>query len=167
MSRFEAEYTITLQDAVDVSWTYARPTRRKMTLIGGLVAVAAFATWWVTAFPLALGLAAAGSALVVLLINSRLFLRLQVRWTPATRVGSRYSIVVGPEGTTFSVDGVSATVDWHAVTRVLEDDKAIVLMQGKVLVGVISKRGLGSPNAVEDFKRMVRAYAPDAAWESS
>jgi hypothetical protein len=164
MSSFEAEYTITPQDAVDVSWTYGRPTRRKATLLVGPVAVAAFATWWITAFPLALGLAA-GAALVVILINSRLFLRLQVRWTPATRVGSRYSIAVGMDGIAFSVDGVNATVDWPAVTRVLEDGKAIVLMQGKVLVGVISKRGLGSSTAVEDFKRMVRSYAPDASWE--
>ncbi|MGH2488114.1 MAG: YcxB family protein [Candidatus Limnocylindria bacterium] len=164
MSQFEADYTITPQDAVDVSWTHARSTRRKVTLIGGLVAVVAFATWWLTTLPLALGLAA-GVAMVVLLVNSRLFLRLQVRWTPATRVGSRYSIAVGAEGITFSVDGVSATVDWQAVTRVLEDKNAIVLMQGKVPVGVISKRGLGGPIAVEEFKRMVRAFAPDASWD--
>jgi len=164
MSAFEVEYTITSDDAVDVSWTYGRSTRRKTILIAGAVAVVALAIWFVSSFALAFGIFV-GATLLVLLSISRLPLKLFVRWTPATRVGTKVSLALTPDGIAVRYDGVSGMVEWRAVTRILEDARAIVLLQGKAPVALISKRALGSSDAVEAFKREVRTYAPGGVWD--
>jgi len=164
MTVFEAEYTITAEDAIDVSWAFNRPGRRRTTLVAGAIAGVAFATWWVTSFPLAAGIVG-GAAVLLVLTWSRWWLRLLIRWTPATRVGSKFAIALTSEGVTQGFEGISGMVEWGTITRVLEDKRAIVLLQRKIAVALISKRGLGSATAVEDFKRIVRANVPDAPWE--
>ena len=164
MTAFEAEYTITAEDAVNVSWAFNRSGRRRTVLVTAAIAIVSFATWVATSFPLAAGIAA-GALALLLLSSTRLLLRLQVRWTPATRVGSELAIALTTAGVAQSSAGISGIVEWGTVTRVIEDERAIVLAQGKVPVAPISKRGLGSATAVDDFKRVVRTYAPGASWE--
>lgn len=50
MSAFEVEYTITADDAVDVSWTYGRSTRRRTIVIASAVALIALFIWFVSSF---------------------------------------------------------------------------------------------------------------------
>ena len=162
-SEFEVEYTITRDDAVDVSWTYGRASRRKTLLIGGAAAMASLAVWFVSQVSLALT-ASVFATLIVLLSVTRPWLRLMVRWTPATRVGTRCSLTLSGDGIAYRYDGVTGMIDWKAVTRVLEDDKAIVVLQGKAPLVAISKRALGSAMAVEAFKRELSRNAPSALW---
>jgi hypothetical protein len=164
-SGLEFDYTYTSDDAVNASWLYGRSARRRTLLIVGAVALFALAIWFVTSIPFAFGFFTAALAWGLLSV-SRLWMRLMIRLSPAVRVGARISIAVTPDGITYRTDGLSGEIQWQAVTKVLEDNRAIVLLQRKVPLLSLAKRVFVSPATEETFKDLVRSRAPHASWQA-
>jgi hypothetical protein len=162
----EFEFTFTREDAVNANALFTRSRRKKVAL--------AFAAFSVVG--LALFLLAHQSESLVLLIVAALGSLFEL--TPASvwvtvrlnesrlRVGTKLKVTVKTEGIFVVSAGLAAQYEWQAVTVVLEDGKAIVLLQGKAPLLLMAKRAFASPDALQRFSEFVRWGAPRAEWRN-
>jgi len=160
----EFEFTFTRDDAVDVNSLFTRSRRRKIA-----VAFAAFSVLGLALFLLAhqseslvlFIVAALGSLFELTPASVWVMVRLN---ESALRVGTKLKVTLKPEGIFLVSAGLAAQYEWQAVTVVLEDGKAIVLLQGKAPLLMIAKRALPSPSAWQGINDYVRWGAPSAEW---
>jgi hypothetical protein len=144
-------FTVGLDDMTDT----VRLSTRKFALTGSAV----FAI-------LGLGLAATGrpwglfvAALGILVI---LFWRFPVidRWLlqrrAASRIGTECEVWLDDTGVAYRQTGLNGHVDWKTVTRILDNDRSLILLQGGIPLIAIPKRAFASPEAAAEFVAAVR-----------
>ena len=160
----EFEFTYTRSDAVDTNALFGRSRRRRAAAFFAALSVFGIALWllapiWSSVLLVIFG---AVSSLVQL---SPAPVWLAVRMNESVlRVGTKMKVTLTPKGMSIQATGRSASYEWQAVTTVLEDRKAIVLLQGKAPLVLMPKRVLDSPGALQGFKDFVRSAAPRAVW---
>jgi YcxB-like protein len=162
----EFEFTITREDAVNTNALFTRSRRRKVAL-----AFAAFFVLGVILFLLApqpessVLLIVAAAAILFELTPAAVWVMVRLNES-ALRVGTQLKVTLKPEGIFVASAGLAAQYEWPAVSVVLEDAKAIVLLQGKAPLLMIAKRALASPTAFQDVKEYVHRGAPSAEWRT-
>ena len=132
-----------------------RLATRKLALGGGVVFIV-----------LGVGLFAAGieaglivAALGLLALADWRF-PLSDRWfihrRASARIGAVCEVWLDDAGVAYRQTAISGHIDWNAITRISEDDRAIILMQGGLALLAIPKRAFGSPDAATQFVAKVR-----------
>jgi hypothetical protein len=85
-------------------------------------------------------------------IGDRWFIRRQL----AARIGATSEIWLDEAGIAYRQTGFTGHIDWEAITRIIEDDRAIIFMQGGIALMAIPKRAFGSSEAATQFVSKVR-----------
>jgi len=79
-----------------------------------------------------------------------------IRRRAAARIGAVCEIWLDEAGIAYRQTGINGHIDWEAITRIIEDDRAIIVMQGGIALMAIPKRAFGSPEASTQFLSKVR-----------
>jgi hypothetical protein len=145
-------FTVSLDDMIS--------TQRLATRKGALVAAALI-------IALGLGLLALGhrgglivaafGLLVGIAWRFPLIDRWQVRRRAAARIGSECEVWLDDTGVAYRQAGLDGHIDWKAITRIVEDGRTVILMQGGIGLIAIPLRAFRSPDDAARFLAAVRA----------
>jgi hypothetical protein len=144
-------FTITLDDMVD---THRLATRKYALAVGFLliflgVGIAA------VVHPAGLGVAVVGG-LTLLEWRFPTLDRWFIRRRAAPRIGATCEVWLDETGIAYRQAGLSGHIDWPLVTRIIEDDRSLLVMQGGLALLGLPKRAFDSPEATARFVTAVR-----------
>ncbi len=147
-------FTVSLDDMMDTT----RLASRKYTFVGGTLAMA-----------IGLGLAAIGirAGMIVAVLGLLVFVlwrfpvidRWLVRRRAAARIDSDCELWLDDSGIAYRQVGLDGHIDLKAITRIMENDRSVILMQGGIGLMAIPLRAFGSPDAATEFLDTVRNKA--------
>jgi hypothetical protein len=150
-----ADWVTTMDDVVDASHLVARSFRRVLTVMGAAVGIAGAAL--VLGGDAGLGVWLLLSAVIVFPV---LFLRPIERAVIGRRVadlvGRSCEVEAGGDGLVFRQAGATGTLEWSAMTGVVENDRTIALTSGRQARLAIPKRAFGSPDRAAAFADLLR-----------
>ena len=79
-----------------------------------------------------------------------------IRRRAAARIGALCEVWLDEAGIAYRQAGLSGHIDWSAITRVIEDDRSVISMQGGLAVMALPKRAFDSPEETARFVTTVR-----------
>jgi YcxB-like protein len=156
-----ADWVTTMDDVVDTSHLLARSFRRFLTILGAVVGLAGAA--------LVLG-GDAGLGVWLLLSGAIVFPVLFFRPVERAVIGRRVAYLVGRsceveaggDGLVFRQAGATGTLEWRAMTGVVENARTIALTSGRQARFAIPKRAFGSPDRAAAFAELLRERIAEA-----
>lgn len=80
-----------------------------------------------------------------------------IRRRAAARIGSECEVWLDNGGVSYRQSGLDGHIDWKAITRIVEDSRTVILMQGGIGLIAIPLRAFESPEAAATFLATVRA----------
>ena len=86
-----------------------------------------------------------------------------IRRRAAARIGALCEVWLDESGIAYRQAGLSGHIAWSAITRIIEDDRSLILMQGGVALMALPKRAFDSPEATARFMTTVRQASDIAA----
>lgn len=144
-------FTITLDDLVDTH----RLATRKYALAIGILAIVLGLGLAAVVHPAALGVAVVGG-LTLLEWRFPTVDRWFIRRRAAARIGTICEVWLDETGIAYRQAGLSGHIDWSLVTRIVEDDRSLILMQDGLALMAVPKRAFDSPEATARFVTAVR-----------
>jgi hypothetical protein len=144
-------FTITLDDMVDTH----RLATRKYALAVGILFILLGLGIAAVVHPAALALAVVGG-LTLLDWRFPIVDRWFIRRRAAARIGAICEVWLDETGIAYRQAGLSGHIDWSLVTRIIEDDRSLILVQGGLALMAIPKRAFDSPEAAARFVTVVR-----------
>ncbi len=144
-------FTINVDDMVDTQGL----ATRKYAIAGGVLFIL-----------LGLGLAVAwtswGFVIAVLGLLVLVAWRFPIvdRWLiqrrAAARIGADCEVWLDDWGVAYRQTGINGHIDWGAITRIMDDDRSVILMQGGIALMAIPKRAFDSVDTAAEFVAAVR-----------
>lgn len=150
-------FTVSLDDMIDTQ----RLATRKYVLGAGIVLVV-LGLALVVVHPVGLVVAAFGG-LTFLDWRFPTVDRWLIRRRASARIGALCEVWLDESGIAYRQAGLSGHIAWSAVTRIIEDDRSLILMQGGLALIALPKRAFDSPEATARFITMVRQASHIAA----
>jgi hypothetical protein len=151
-------FTISLDDMAD---THRLATRKYALGVGILFVLIGFGIAAVV-HPAGLGVAIVGG-LTLLEWRFPTVDRWFIRRRAAARIGALCEVWLDDDGIAYRQAGLSGHVAWSAITRIIEDDRSVIFMQGGLALMALPKRAFDSPEATDRFVTAVRQAADIAA----
>ncbi len=150
-----AGWVTTIDDVVDTSHLTARSLRRSLSVIGVAVAIAGAAMGLTGDAGLSVELLLS-SVVVFALLFFRPLERVIVGLGVGYLVGRPCEVEAGGDGLAFRQAGATGTLQWSALTGVVEDAGTIALTTGRRTRLAIPKRAFDSPDAAAAFAELLR-----------
>jgi hypothetical protein len=151
-------FTVSVDDIVDTQ----RLATRKYALGAGLLSLLLGLGIAVVVHPAGLVVAALGG-LTLLAWRFRLVDQWLIRRRAAARIGALCEVWLDDNGIAYRQAGLSGHIAWSAITRIIEDDRSLIFMQGGLAVMALPKRAFESPEATARFVMAVRQASDIAA----
>lgn len=145
-------FTVSLDDMIATQ----RLATRKLVFVGGTLCVAVGLGLFALGNGWGLGVAALG-LILFLMWQFPVIDRWLIRRRATARIGAECEVWLDDTGIAYRQAGLEGHIDWKAITRIVEDDRTLFLMQGGIGLVAIPRRAFRSPEAAGDFLATVRA----------